>query len=72
MKPAEKLLAIKTGELEWEDGAKVVGLPRGVEVKMVAEGVVGVSERVDKFVRFPPGRLEPLHTHYHLPARCVA
>ena len=72
MKPAEKLPAIKTGELEWEDGRKVVGLPEGVEVKMVAEGFEGVSDRVDKFVRFPPGHIEPLHTRDNLHARCIA
>ena len=45
MKPAEKFLTVHTDELEWEDGTKVIGLPPGVEVKIVAEGVDDVSER---------------------------
>ena len=60
MKPAEKFLTVHTGELEWEDGTKVIGLPPGVDVKIVTEGVDDVSERVDKFVKFPPGYTEPL------------
>jgi hypothetical protein len=38
MKPAEKFLAINTDEIEWEDGVKVLGLPAGVKVKVIAEG----------------------------------
>ena len=71
MKPAEKFLIVKTGDLEWQDGRKVIGLPEGVEVKLVAEGEDDVSERVDKFVRFPPGYTEPLHTHDHLHSTLV-
>ncbi|MBI2909074.1 MAG: cupin domain-containing protein [Chloroflexi bacterium] len=63
MKPAEKFLAINTGELEWEDGQAIMGLPAGVQVKIIAQGVDDVSERVDKFVKFPPGYVEPRHTH---------
>lgn len=67
MKPAEKFLAINTNEIEWQDGEKIMGLPPGVKVKIIAEGVDAVSERVDKFVKFPPGYTEPRHTHeyYH-------
>jgi len=67
MKPAEKFLAINTDEIEWQDGEEVLGLPPGVKVKIIAEGADTVSERVDKFVKFPPGYLEPRHTHgyYH-------
>ena len=32
MEPAEKFLTVNTGELEWEDGEKVIGLPPGVTV----------------------------------------
>ena len=71
MKEAEKFLTVKTEDLEWEDGTKVIGLPPGVEVKIVAEGVDEVSERVDKFVRFPAGYTEPLHTHDHLHSTLV-
>jgi hypothetical protein len=66
MKPAEKFVTLNCDELDWEDGTSVVGLPPGVQVKIIAEGEDDVSERVDKFVRFPPGYVEPLHIHDHL------
>jgi len=47
MKPAEKFLAINTDEIEWQDGEKVLGLPPGLKVKIIAEGNDAVSERVD-------------------------
>ena len=67
MRSSEKFLAIHTDEIEWQDGEKIMGLPPGVKVKIIAEGVDAVSERVDKFVKFPPGYTEPRHTHeyYH-------
>ena len=66
MKKAEKFLAINTDEIEWQDVAKsheIMGLPTGIQVKIIAEGEDEVSERVDKFVKFPPGYVEPRHTH---------
>lgn len=63
MKRAANFLAINTDEIEWQDGEKVLGLPPGVKVKIIADGEDAVSERVDKFVKFPPGYLEPMHTH---------
>ena len=71
MNPAEKFLTVHTGGLEWEDGENIIGLPPGVEVKIVAEGYDDVSERVDKFVKFPPGYTEPLHIHDHLHSTLV-
>ncbi|MDP7166882.1 MAG: cupin domain-containing protein [Nitrospinota bacterium] len=71
MNPAEKFLTVHTGELEWEDGENIIGLPLGVEVKIVAEGYDDVSERVDKFVKFPPGYTETLHIHDHLHSTLV-
>ena len=67
MKRAEAFLAINTNEIEWQDGEKVLGLPPGLKVKIIAEGEDEVSQRVDKFVKFPPGYVEPRHTHdyYH-------
>jgi hypothetical protein len=49
------------------DGRKILGLPPGVKVKIIVEGRDPVSDRVDKFVEFPPGYTEPRHTHeyYH-------
>ena len=66
MKQAEKFLAINTDEIEWQDVQKseaIMGLPSGIQVKIIAEGEDEVSERVDKFVKFPPGYVEPRHTH---------
>ena len=67
MKPAEKFLAINTDEIEWQDADQILGLPPGLKVKIIAEGKDPVSERVDKMVKFPPGYIEPKHTHdyYH-------
>lgn len=67
MKPAEKFLAVNTGEIEWQDGEEILGLPAGIKVKIIAEGKDSVSERVDKMVKFPAGYIEPKHTHnyYH-------
>lgn len=60
-----KFFAVNTGELEWQDGSKLLGLPEGVEVKIVREGHDEVSERAERFVRFPPGYVEPRHEHDH-------
>jgi hypothetical protein len=70
MKEAERFLAINTDDIEWQDveaSEKTLGLPAGIKVKIIAEGRDAVSERVDKFVQFPPGYVEPRHTHdyYH-------
>jgi hypothetical protein len=59
MKRSPKFLAINTDEIEWQDGEKVLGLPPGLKVKIIAEGEDDVSERVDEFVQFPPGYVEP-------------
>ena len=57
--------AVNTDELEWEDGVKVLGLPKGGEMKIIREGHDEVSERAERFVRFPPGYVEPRHEHDH-------
>ena len=63
MEPTPKFMAINTSEIEWQDGAKLLGHPPGVQVKIIAEGSDEVSERVDKLVKFPPGYVEPRHSH---------
>ncbi len=67
MDPATPFLPLNTDEIDWQDGESVLGLPPGVQVKIIAQGEDEVSERVDKFVKFPPGYTEPRHTHayYH-------
>ena len=57
--------AANTDELEWEDGAKLLGLPEGVQIKVVREGYDEVSERAERFVKFPAGYVEPRHEHDH-------
>ena len=63
MEPTPKFMAVNTSELEWQDGEKILGLPPGLKVKIIAEGTDEVSERVDKIVQFPPGYTEPRHSH---------
>lgn len=67
MEPSEKFMPINTGEIEWQDGKEILGLPSGIKTKIIAEASDEISERVDKFVRFPPGYTEPRHEHdyYH-------
>ena len=67
MKESEKFMPINTDEIEWQDGEKILGLPPGLKAKIIAEAYDEVSERVDKFVQFPPGYTEPRHEHdyYH-------
>ncbi|MDA1000245.1 MAG: hypothetical protein O2807_06985 [bacterium] len=67
MKPAAPFVALNTSEMEWQDGEKFLGLPPGVQIKIVAEGRDAVSDRRDLFVKSPPGYIEPRHTHpqYH-------
>lgn len=57
--------AVNTDALEWEDGSAILGLPEGVEIKAIREGYDEVSERTERFVRFPPGYVEPRHEHDH-------
>ena len=59
----EKFLTINTDGIEWQDGEKIMGLPPGVQVKIIVEGKDEVSWRVDKLIKFPPGYVEPRHTH---------
>lgn len=63
MKPTPKFMAVNTSEIEWQNGEKILGLPPGLLVKIIAEGSDEVSERVDKIVKFPPGYTEPRHSH---------
>jgi hypothetical protein len=58
---SEKFAAVKTSELQWEDGSELLGLPKGVQVKIL--GRDKGSGRLDFLVQFPPGYVEPGHTH---------
>lgn len=57
--------AANTSEMDWQDGSAILGLSKGVEIKNVREGYDEVSERAERFVRFPPGYVEPRHEHDH-------
>ncbi|MFC1492082.1 cupin domain-containing protein [Nitrospinota bacterium] len=65
MERSEEFMAINTDEIEWQDGVPILGLPSGVQVKIIAEVYDEISERSDKIVKFPPGYMEPRHEHDH-------
>ena len=54
-----------TGDLEWQDDTTLLRLPEGVQVKILSED--RELGRVDILIKFPPGYVEPRHTHdsYH-------
>ena len=55
--------AIHDHEIPWQDGLdnNLLTLPRGVQVKVFAQDPA--MKRVDMKVKFPPGYVEPEHTH---------
>jgi len=55
--------AIHDHEKEWQDGSTVdmLNLPAGVQVKVFAHDAA--MGRTDMKVRFPPGYVEPEHSH---------
>lgn len=48
-------------QLEWQDGSELFTLPKGVKMKMLGENPA--TGRRDMLVYFPPGYVEPRHTH---------
>ena len=55
--------AIQDNEIPWEDGLEnnFLTLPPGVQVKVFAKDEA--MKRVDMKVKFPPGYVEPEHSH---------
>ncbi len=55
--------AIHDYEIEWQDraAADLLALPDGVQVKILAHDPA--MNRMDMKVKFPPGYVEPEHTH---------
>lgn len=53
-------LRLEADDLDWEDG-EVLTLPGGVEVYILNENEP--EGRTDLLVKFPPGYVEPAHTH---------
>ncbi|MEE9277825.1 MAG: cupin domain-containing protein [Dehalococcoidia bacterium] len=56
-----KTRIVDAREVEWQDGAAVLTLPEGVRVKILAEDKE--TGRTDMLINFPPGYVEPRHTH---------
>ena len=53
-------IEITVGDLDWEDG-DILTLPEGGKVKILNQN--DEEGRTDMFVKFPPGYVEPAHTH---------
>ncbi len=62
-KYANKFKAMYDSEVKWEEGAalKMLTLPKGVKVKIFNHDPL--MKRFDMKVKFPPGYVEPEHTH---------
>jgi hypothetical protein len=61
---AHDFIALHDNEVAWQSGPGVnelLALPDGVEVKIFAYDPV--MKRVDMKVKFPPGYVEPAHSH---------
>lgn len=56
----ELRITLESAHLDWEDG-DVLTLPEGVKVHVLNEN--DVEGRMDMLVKFPPGYVEPRHTH---------
>lgn len=62
--------ALHDDEVEWEDGAKsILTLPEGVQVKIFNHDPA--MGRTDMKVKFPPGYVEPEHSHKSWHSICV-
>lgn len=48
-------------ELEWQDDVDILTLGHGVQVKVLYQD--DETEHTDMLVKFPPGYVEPAHTH---------
>jgi len=57
----KQTVVVDPSEVPWEDAAELLHLPKGVEFKTYVWDPT--TERRDGLVRFPPGYVEPRHTH---------
>jgi hypothetical protein len=55
-------IGLRFDELDWQDGRELLGLPEGVQVKILRR-YPSSERRIDFLVKFPPGYQEPRHTH---------
>ena len=63
-KPSNAFVALHDDEVEWQEGEEaneLLTLPPGVKVKIM--NYDPVMKRVDMKVKFPPGYVEPEHSH---------
>lgn len=56
-----KTVIVHRDEVEWQDAAAMLHLPEGVKIKRYMHDEA--SQRNDSLVYFPPGYVEPRHTH---------
>ncbi len=52
---------VHVDELEWQNGSNLMTLPDGVRMKVFDEDET--EGRTDALIEFPPGYVEPRHTH---------
>ena len=52
---------VHVDELEWKEGSTQLTLPAGVRIKVFVEDAA--AGRTDALIHFPPGYVEPRHTH---------
>lgn len=53
-------IGVVADDVDWED-ASVLGLPEGLQVKIINENEA--EGRTEMLVKYPPGYVEPRHTH---------
>ncbi len=58
---SDEFIGIHTDEMQWRDDTDLLTLPEGVQVKVLSNDPE--TGRIDMLVRFPPGYVEPRHTH---------
>jgi quercetin dioxygenase-like cupin family protein len=59
---SKEFLAINVAEMPWLDAEELIQLPPGLEMKVLRYDPDDDHAR-DLLVRFPPGYVEPRHTH---------
>jgi len=58
---ASRLHRVHRWKIDWKDDSDVLALGNGVQVKVFRQDTEG--RETDLLVKFPPGYVEPVHTH---------
>ena len=69
---SHEFVALYNDEVEWQEGDaanELLALPPGVKVKIF--NFDPVMKRIDMKVKFPPGYVEPEHSHKSCPPMVV-